>query len=70
VLLPVLPETQLPPLFDPDVPEGDTVNAGAPSIGTDKAVGMGEDVRPTYLVIQGIKAEGRVLLGLTVKLPL
>jgi len=58
------------PLFDPDVPEGDTVNAGAPSIGTDKAIGMTEDVSSTHLVIQSIKAEGRVLLGLTVKLPL
>ena len=54
----------------PDVPEGDTVNAGAPSIGTDKAIGMTEVVSSTHLVIQSIKAEGRVLLGLTVKLPL
>jgi hypothetical protein len=42
------------PLFDPDVPEGDTVDAGTPSIGTDKAIGMTEDVSSTHLVIQSI----------------
>ena len=58
------------PFFDPDVPEGHAVNTGTPLVGTNKAIGMTEDVSPIHLVIQSIKTKGRVLLGLAVKLPL
>ena len=50
--------------------EGDAVNPGAPFVGTDKVIGMTEDVGPIYLVIQGVEAAGRFLLGLAVELPL
>jgi hypothetical protein len=58
------------PFFFPDVLEGHAINTGTPFVGTDKAIGVTKDVSPTHFVIQGIEAEGRVLLGLTVKLPL
>lgn len=50
--------------------EGDAVDSGAPFVGTDKAIGMTEDVRPANLVVQGMEAAGRLMLGLAVKLPL
>ena len=53
-----------------DVPEGDTINPGAALIGTDKVVGVTENVRPIDLIIQGMEAAGRFLFGLAVELPL
>jgi hypothetical protein len=50
--------------------EGYAVYAGAPFIGTDKVIGVAEDVRPVNLVVQGVEAAGRFLLGLAVELPL
>ena len=50
--------------------EGYAVNPGAPFVGTDKAVGKLKDVGPIYLVVQGVEAAGRFLLGLAVELPL
>ena len=50
--------------------EGDAVDAGAPFVGSDKIVGVTEDVGPVYLVVQGVEAVGRFLLGLAVELPL
>jgi hypothetical protein len=46
------------------------VYSGAPFVGADKAIGMTEDVGPINLVIQGVEAAGRFLLGLAVELPL
>ena len=40
------------------------------ALGTDKVVGMTEDVRPVHLVIQGMETAGQFLLGLAVELPL
>jgi hypothetical protein len=50
--------------------EGDAIDTGAPFVGTDKAVGKLKDVGPIYLVVQGVEAAGRFLLGLAVELPL
>lgn len=50
--------------------EGDAVNTGVSFVGTDKGIGMTEDVRPTDLVVQGMEAAGRFLLGLAIELPL
>jgi hypothetical protein len=35
-----------------------------PFVGSDKIIGMAEDVRPIYLVIQGVKTIGFLLPGL------
>jgi hypothetical protein len=58
------------PLFGLDVPKAHAVDTGAPLVGTNKIIGMTEDVRPIDLVIQGMEATGRLLLGLAVQLPL
>jgi len=58
------------PLSSLDFHKGDAGAAGAAFVGTDKLVGMTEDVRPINLVVQGVEATGRFLLGLAVELPL
>ncbi len=40
------------------------------SVGTGEGIGVGEDVRPTDLVVQNVEAEGRLRLRLAVKLSL
>ena len=50
--------------------EGDAVDAGAPFFGADKGIGVTEDVSPIDLVVQGVEAAGRYLLGLAIELPL
>jgi hypothetical protein len=53
-----------------DVLEGDAIYSGAAIVGTNKIIGMTEDVFPIYLVIQGMESACRFLLGLAVELPL
>ena len=50
--------------------KADPVDTWTASIGTDKPPGMTEYVIPADLVVERVKAVGRFLLGLTVKLPL
>ena len=50
--------------------EGYAIDTGAPFVGADKFVGVTKDVGPINLVIQGMEAAGRFLLGLAVELPL
>jgi hypothetical protein len=50
--------------------EGYAVNSGAPFVGADKFVGVTKDVCPINLVVQGMEAASRFLLGLAVELPL
>lgn len=53
-----------------DVLKGHAIHARRAPIGTNKAIGMTENVRPTDLVVQGIETKRRLLLGLGVELPL
>ena len=53
-----------------DVLEGLPVNSGRPLVGSNKRIGMTQNVSPTELVVQGVEAKARLLLGLGVKLPL
>lgn len=50
--------------------EGDAIDPGAAFVGPDQILGMTEDVCPIDLVVEGVEAVGRLLLGLTVELPL
>ena len=58
------------PFLPLDGLEGNAIDPGAPFVGADKIIGMTEDVRPVNLVVQGVEAAGRLLLGLAVELPL
>ncbi|KFB74838.1 MAG: hypothetical protein AW06_004216 [Candidatus Accumulibacter cognatus] len=50
--------------------EADPINTRTASVGPDKPPSMTEDVFPADLVVERVKAVGRFLLGLGVKLPL
>ncbi len=53
-----------------DVVERHPVNARRPVVATGQSIGVGEDVRPTDLVVQKIEAELGLRLRLHIKLPL
>ncbi len=50
--------------------EADPITTGAASIGSDKPPGMIEDILLADLVVEGVQAIGRFLLGLGIQLPL
>jgi hypothetical protein len=50
--------------------KADPINPRAASIGSDEPPCMMEDIRTAQLVVEGVKAIGRFLLGLGIELPL